>query len=178
MVHIEASIKALGEMGLHRGLVVKKNLLGSRHIFILDYIQNTLGLDLSKEDQLRAGNIPFDEKDSSLRAMFGGCLKAYAAGAAFLERPVQDGQRLGDLELYYKKLDLYYSFSKNFGLAWDKAWLTDEKLRVAEEINYLLIHELKKKGASCRKCGGPLALFSRHGMCDKCYWDMEFETSA
>ena len=75
---------------------------------------------------------------------------------------------MGDLELYYKKLDLYYSFSKNYGMTWDKEWLSEEKELVAEEINYLLIHDLKTRGARCRKCGGPLPLFSPYGMCDKC----------
>lgn len=146
----------------------------SRHIFIINYIESLQGVDLSKEELLRASNMPFDEKDSSLIVMFGECLKAYISGASSLNVPVRDGHRLGDLELYYKKLDLYYSFSKTFGLIWNKDWLMEEKQQVAEEINYLLLHELKKKGASCRKCGGPLDLFSRHGMCDQCYWDMEF----
>ena len=45
----------------------------------------------------------------------------------------------------------------------------EEKEVVAEEINYLLVHDLKKRGASCRRCGGPIALDSPYSICDKCY---------
>lgn len=141
----------------------------SRHIFVINYIKSVLHLDFSKEDQLRAGNIPFDEKDGDLLKLFGEYCKIYIEGGVSLPVPQREGRRLGDLELYYKKLDLYYSFSKNYGMTWDKGWLSEEKELVAEEINYLLIHDLKTRGASCRKCGGPLPLFSPYGMCDRCY---------
>lgn len=141
----------------------------TRHISIISYIQNILKLDFSKEDLLRAANIPFDEKDPAVQAQFAVYCKAYAAGAVTLSHPERDGNRLGSLELYYKQLDLYYSFSKTFGFVWDKEWLMEEKELVAEEINYLLIHDLKKRGASCRKCGGPIPLDSPYSICNKCY---------
>lgn len=141
----------------------------TRHISIISYILNILKLDFSKEDLLRAANIPFDEKDPAVQAQFAVYCKAYAAGAVTLPHPERDGNRLGSLELYYKLLDLYYSFSKTFGFVWDKDWLMEEKELVAEEINYLLIHDLKKRGASCRKCGGPIPLESPYSICSKCY---------
>ena len=141
----------------------------TRHISIISYIQNILKLDFSKEDLRRAANIPFDEKDPAVQAQFAVYCKAYAAGAVTLPHPERDGNRLGSLELYYKQLDLYYSFSKTFGFVWDKEWLMEEKELVAEDINYLLIHDLKKRGASCRKCGGPIPLDSPYSICNKCY---------
>lgn len=141
----------------------------TRYITIINYILNTLHLEFSKEDLLRAASIPFDEKDADLLALFGIYCRAYAGGASAMDKPDRDGNRLGDLELFYKSLDLYYSFSKNFGLAWDKEWLTNEKELVAEEINYLLIHDLKSRGASCRQCGGPIPLNSPYSICNSCY---------
>lgn len=141
----------------------------TRYITIINYILNTLRLGFSKEDLLRAASIPFDEKDSNLLALFGIYCKAYASGTTVIEKPDRDGSRLGDLELFYKSLDLYYSFSKNFSLTWDKEWLMNEKELVAEEINYLLIHDLKNRGASCRRCGGPVPLRSPYSICNKCY---------
>lgn len=141
----------------------------SRHIMIINYIQNTLQLSFSKEDLLRAANIPFDEKDDSIFALFGIYCKEYASGATEIKKPDRTGNLLGNLELYYKSLDLYYSFSKNFGFSWDKTWLMQEKELVAEEINYLLIHDLQNRGASCRRCGGPIPLKSPYSICDKCY---------
>lgn len=141
----------------------------SRHISIISYIQNTLKLVFSKEDLLKASNIPFDERDAAVQAQFAIYCKTYAAGKTTLPRPEREGNRLGNLELYYKLLDLYYSFAKTFGFQWDQEWLMEEKEVVAEEINYLLVHDLKKRGASCRRCGGPIALDSPYSICDKCY---------
>lgn len=141
----------------------------SRHISVISYIQNILKLDFSKEDLLKASNIPFDERDSAVQAQFAVYCKVYAAGKTTLPRPERDGNRLGNLELYYKLLDLYYSFAKTFGFQWDQEWLVEEKEIVAEEINYLLVHDLKKRGASCRRCGGSIPLDSPYSICNKCY---------
>lgn len=141
----------------------------TRYITIINYILNTLHLEFSKEDLLRAASIPFDEKDADLLALFGIYCRACAGGASAMDKPNRDGNRLGDLELFYKSLNLYYSFSKNFGLTWDKEWLAKEKELVAEEINYLLIHDLKSRGASCRQCGGPIPLNSPYSICNSCY---------
>ena len=111
----------------------------------------------------------FDERDAAVQAQFAIYCKTYAAGKTTLPRPEREGNRLGNLELYYKLLDLYYSFAKTFGFQWDQEWLMEEKEVVAEEINYLLVHDLKKRGASCRRCGGPIALDSPYSICDKCY---------
>jgi len=141
----------------------------SRYIYIISIIQSTLNLDLSKEDLLRAGNIPFDEKLDQLMALFKRYMIAYAAGSPEVEKPVLKGNRLSDLENYYKMLDLYYSFSRTFHMAYDAPWLQEEKNRIAEEINHLLVNKLSQLGASCRKCGGPLKLNSPYGICEKCY---------
>lgn len=143
----------------------------SRYIYIIRVIQDELHLDYSKEDLLRAGNIPFDEQDEALMSLFSAYANAYAAGDAEVERPKLRGKRLNDLETYYKMLDLYYSFSKNFNLDYDQEWLADEKLMAAEAINHLLINDLYELGWSCRKCGGPLALDSPYGLCRNCYME-------
>lgn len=141
----------------------------SRRIFIINYIQGLLKLDFSKEDLLKSGSIPFDEKSPEVLSLFGVYCKAYAEGASALLRPDRIGNRLNGLEVYYKFLDLYYSFSQTFGLSWDRAWLSEEKELVAEEINYLLVHDLKQRGASCRQCGGPIPIESPYSICSKCY---------
>lgn len=143
----------------------------SRYIYIIRVLQEELHLSYSKEDLLRAGNIPFDEQDEALMALFMAYAQTYAAGGTEVERPSPRGKRLSDLETYYKMLDLYYSFSKVFRLAYDREWLADEKLMVAEAINHLLIHDLRELGWSCRKCGGPLALDSPYGLCRNCHME-------
>lgn len=144
----------------------------SRHIFVIHYVQSVLKLDFSREDLLRASNIPFDEKDPKLLSLFGVYCTEYDSGANALPHPERTGNRLGSLELYYKMLDLYYSVSKVFHLSWDDEWLVSEKEQVAEEINYLLIHDLKRRGASCRSCGSPLPIDSPYSICDRCHKQM------
>lgn len=147
----------------------------SRYIFIISIIQSVLKLDLPKEDLLRAGNIPFEEKLEPLMALFKQYMIAYDAGSTEVEKPVLKGKRLADLENYYKMLDLYYSFSRTFHMAYDASWLQEEKARIAEEINHLLVNKLSQLGASCRKCGGPLKLNSPYGICEKCYKKQRME---
>lgn len=141
----------------------------SRHIFVINYIESILKLDFSKEELLRAGNIPFDEKDERLLALFGIYCKEYMNGATTLPFPKASGRYLEAMERFYKELDLYYSFSKTFGLSWDQEQLSGEKDAVAYEINQLLINELRTKAANCRVCGAPLSLFSPYRICNKCF---------
>ncbi|WP_415564674.1 SUV3 C-terminal domain-containing protein, partial [Clostridium sporogenes] len=42
------------------------------------------------------------------------------------------------LELYYQKLNLYYSLSKNFNLNFDESWVYDERTKLSIEINKVL----------------------------------------
>ena len=66
-------------------------------------------------------------------------------------------------------LDLYYSFSKTYGMEYDKEWLSEEKLDIADKINELLIHDLSTKGSCCRKCGAHILIDSGYGICQSCY---------
>ena len=141
----------------------------SRHIFVINYIESILKLDFSKEELLRAGNIPFDEKDEQLLTLFGIYCKEYMNGATTLPFPKAGGRYLEAMERFYKELDLYYSFSKTFGLSWDQEQLSGEKDAVAYEINQLLINELRTKAANCRVCGVPLSLFSPYRICNRCF---------
>lgn len=141
----------------------------SRYIYIISIIEGELKLQLSKEDLLRAGNIPFDEKNEALLNQFRKYIKAYARGDKEVEKPVKTSSYLPKLETYYKMLDLYYSFSKTYGMEYDKEWLSEEKLNIADKINELLIHDLSTKGSCCRKCGAHIPIDSGYGICQSCY---------
>lgn len=140
----------------------------SRYIYIISIIEQELKLEFSKENLLRAGNIPFDERNEALLSQFKKYLKALARGDGEVDKPVLAGRYLAQLETYYKMLDLYYSFSKVYGLFYDKEWLSEEKQNIADEINRLLIHDLSKRGSCCRKCGRHIPIDSGYGICEKC----------
>ena len=46
---------------------------------------------------------------------------------------------LDELEIYYQKINMYYSFSKIFNLKFDVQWVYDERIAVSEEINEILL---------------------------------------
>lgn len=45
----------------------------------------------------------------------------------------------GDTQEFIKEINLYYSFSKTFGLEFDEQWVYDERIKVSEDINEILV---------------------------------------
>ena len=76
---------------------------------------------------------------------------------------------LPELELYYRKLDLYFSFAKAFGCPVDEDKLYDSRERVADEINEILLHRLRSNIRFCARCGKALPLHHRGRLCDECF---------
>ena len=86
----------------------------TRYITIISKMRE-MGFVLTKEQELRAANIPFDETDDALRDLFFQLLNRWQQGEP-VEPPglPDDDATLPELELYYRKLDLYFSFAKAF----------------------------------------------------------------
>lgn len=141
----------------------------SRYIAIISKMRE-MGFVLTREQELRAANIPFDETDDALRELFFQFLHHWQRG----EPPEQPGlpedePTLPELELYYRKLDLYFSFSKAFGCPVDEDRLYDARERVADEINEILLHRLRSNIRFCARCGKALPLHHRGRLCDGCF---------
>ena len=143
----------------------------SRYITLITRMRQA-GFHLMKEQELRAANIPFDETDGDLSELFFRFLKQWEAGSG-IERPSlrekQTPYTLPELELYCRKLDLYFSFAKAFGCPVDKDELYAERERVADEINQILLHNLKNNIRFCAKCGAALPLHHTGRLCPNCY---------
>ena len=141
----------------------------SRYITLISKMRE-MGFVLTKEQELRAANIPFDETEEALRELFFDFLRRYQQGES-IEQPglPEKEQTLPLLELYYRKLDLYFSFSKAFYLPVDEDRLYDSRERVAEEINEILLHKLRNNIRFCGRCGKALALHHRGRLCDACF---------
>ena len=76
---------------------------------------------------------------------------------------------LPELEQYCRKLDLYFSFSKAFDIDVDRDALYDERERTAEQINQILLHNLKNNIRFCARCGAALPLHHKSRLCDRCF---------
>ena len=144
----------------------------SRYISIISKLREN-GFRLTKEQELRAANIPFDESEDELYKLFFNFLRAVKRGEP-LARPLLPEKRatqytLPELELYYRKLDLFFSFSKAFDCDIDQDELYDEREKAADQINKILLHNLKNNIRFCSKCNAALPLYHNGRLCASCY---------
>ena len=141
----------------------------SRYIAIISKMRE-MGFLLTREQELRAANIPFDETEDALRDLFFQFLHRWQRGEP-IEQPglPEDAPTLPELELHYRKLDLYFSFAKAFGCPVDEDRLYDSRERVADEINEILLHRLRNNIRFCARCGKALPLHHRGRLCDACF---------
>jgi len=141
----------------------------TRYITMISKIRER-GFLLTKDQELRAANIPFDETDDALRELFFQLLIRWQQ-----EEPIEqpglptETPTLPELELYYRKLDLYYSFAKTFSCPIDEDKLYDSREQVAEEINEILLYRLRSNIRFCARCGVALPLHHRGRLCNNCY---------
>ena len=142
----------------------------SRYISVISKMREK-GFFFSKEQELRAANIPFDETDDSLWELFFRFLRAFQQGER-IEQPgfPDSGERtLPELEQHYRKLDLYFSFAKAFDCPVDEERLYDSRERTANEINEILLHRLRSNIRFCKRCGKALPPHHRGNLCDGCF---------
>ena len=140
----------------------------SRYIFIISKMRE-MGFFLTKEQELRAANIPFDEDEEPLRDLFFQFLRRHQRGENIEQPGYPEIRTLPELELYYRKLDLYFSFAKAFDCPVDHDKLYDAREAVADEINEILLHKLKNNIKFCSKCGKALPPSHYGGLCADCY---------
>ncbi|MBR0115337.1 MAG: hypothetical protein IJM11_09205, partial [Firmicutes bacterium] len=141
-----------------------------RYIKIISAMRKR-GFSLPKETELKAANIPFDENEGPLEELFFDYLRSFADGDE-IEQPVletSDATTLPELELYCRKLDLYFSFARAFGAAVDLEGISEARAKAAEDINEILLYRLQNNIRFCESCGRPLLLHSKGRLCETCF---------
>lgn len=107
------------------------------YLIILDRIKK---YKLREEDQWDLLKVAFDiTKDALMETFLNYVDEVFILNYKTLTKPQCFTGALDELELYYQKVNMYYSFSKLFNLTLDMEWVTTERLRVSEEINNILI---------------------------------------
>jgi len=144
----------------------------SRYLTIISRLRDQ-GFHLTKAQELRAASIPYDETEDELNQLFFRMLQAWTLGVnpeppALVDRR-PDEYTLPELELQCRRLDLYYSFSRSFGVEIDADALYDEREQIAERINTILLHNLKNNIRFCKSCGAALPLHHQGRLCPKCF---------
>ena len=114
-----------------------------RKMDISDYI---IVLDRLKKYRLRETiewsllKVPFDVTSDELMEQFLFYVdELFVAENDVISRPTILGGTLDELESYYQKINMYYSFCKGFNLEFDVQWIYDERLKISEEINEILV---------------------------------------
>lgn len=114
-----------------------------RKMDISDYI---IVLDRLKKYRLRETiewsllKVPFDVTSDELMEQFLFYVdELFVAENDVISRPTILGGTLDELEIYYQKINMYYFFCKGFNLEFDVQWIYDERLKVSEEINEILV---------------------------------------
>lgn len=110
---------------------------------IRDYLlilENIKYYKLTDDVAFKLMNLPFDGRDEEIMKCFLDFVDTYfGRKQGIISKPKAPGNRLIDLEKYYQKLNLYYSFSKNFNLEFDPGWVYQEREIISIKINHLLL---------------------------------------
>lgn len=109
----------------------------SEYILILDKIKK---YKLSEEVQWDLLKVPFDvTRDELMNTFLDYVDELFINKQDELFLPQCFRGSLDDLEIYYQKINMYYSFSKIFNLKFNVKWVYDERMKVSEEINEILL---------------------------------------
>ncbi|AAK78754.1 ATP-dependent RNA helicase SUPV3L1/SUV3 [Clostridium acetobutylicum] len=109
----------------------------SEYMMILDRIKK---YKLSEEVQWDLLKVPFDVSKEELMSTFSGyVVEIFINKQDSIFKPECFRGSLDELEIYYQKINMYYSFSKIFNLEFDEEWVYSERIRVSEDINNILV---------------------------------------
>lgn len=107
------------------------------YIIILDRIKRYKLKELIQWNLLK---VPFDVSSDELMEQFLFYVdELFIIKSKAISKPTIIGGTLDELEIYYQKINMYYSFSKLFNLNFDVEWVYDERLKVSEDINEILV---------------------------------------
>lgn len=118
-----------------KSLLYRKMDIGEK-ILVLDSIKN---YKLPEKYQWQLLKVPFDVTNINIMNAFLKYVnEIFIGNFKSISKPKLNSKDLYDLELYYQKLNLYYSLSKNFNLNFDEDWVYNERTKLSIEINKVL----------------------------------------
>ena len=108
----------------------------SEYLVVLD---NLKGYRLEELIQWKLLKIPFDVANEKMMDAFLSYVdELFIAKRIIVSKPQCILNNISELELYYQKINLYYSFSKLFKLRFDETWVYDNRVKVSNNINNIL----------------------------------------
>ena len=142
-------------------------------LILLDFynkLKEKKHLDYSKETIYEFITCPVDLKDLDVIYDWRNYCKLYKEKDEY-DIPVFTGKDddLAQLETYYKRLDLYFQFSRKMKKEMDREKIGLLKKDTVSKINKILKTTYKDFSKKCNICGRPLPLDYKYGMCKKCF---------
>ncbi len=122
----------------------------------------------TKEEIFSCITCPVDVKSPELVAYWKSCCQAFFRKESMPHPEFIDEKALTleDCELQYAALDVYSRMLKRAG---EKDETMEEKLRLCEKINELLLETKQEYLRKCKYCGMPLPPGFRFNVCDRCF---------
>lgn len=103
-------------------------------------LENINSYKLNEENQWQLLKIPFDVTNNKIMNCFLGYVdELFITKVKYLSKPKCILKSLEELENYYQMVNLYYSFSKAFKLELDIQWVYDERIKISDNINEILL---------------------------------------
>jgi ATP-dependent RNA helicase SUPV3L1/SUV3 len=107
------------------------------YLLILETIKS---YKLPEQIEYQLMKLPFDVNDTELLNCFLSFVEEYfMKKTGTVTKPDFGGRLLFEQEKYYQKLNLYYSFLKNFKVGFDPNWVYSEREKTSARINKLLL---------------------------------------
>lgn len=122
----------------------------SRYILLIRMIRDC-GINFSRQDELSAASIPFEEENDALLDQFISYCKKYDQGEVIHKPRHPNWSDTDGLEQYCKKLDLYYSFSRHFNQPVDVDWIQKEKENASARIHQIIMESEQKRAVHKKK---------------------------
>ena len=131
--------------------------------------------DHTKKDVYEFITCPVDLKDQEVMHDWHQYCKWFSSKDEY-EVPVFHGNPndLNDLETFYKRLDLYFQFSRKMRKDINTELLIERKRDTINKINKILVENSKTFGKKCNICGKPLPLDYQYGICNRCFHKHRF----
>jgi superfamily II DNA/RNA helicase len=153
----------------YKSSVFKKSDL-SHNLELLKYIYINEN-ESNKSTIYRLCCVPFDETIHELMQLWKVYAKNILDEDMKLEFPsISKRESLEELELYYKKLDLYFNMSKVFRKDFEFDKLKYEKKITSEKIHDILLKDITSNSRYCSLCGKILPWNFKYDICDYCYY--------
>ncbi|MBF8984279.1 RNA helicase [Lutibacter sp. B2] len=103
-------------------------------------LHNIRRYKLSQINQWKLLKIPFDVQHKELMNTFLSYVdELFISKRNEIFKPICKYESLDELEIYYQKINIYYSFGKIFEPTIDEDWIYEERKNVSGKINNLLL---------------------------------------